>query len=133
MLSRSAKASWIEIGSSIATADSTSSRSAKASWIEISPGPAPRPSRPGRGLRRPRGLKFSELRKALIDNRRGLRRPRGLKSSDYTLSPTGLCRGLRRPRGLKYNGQEKIRWWPLSRSAKASWIEIFIKSLIYFD
>ena len=122
------------------------SRSAKASWIEIQVDCMEdykafcrglrRPRglkyrglnydhpRIGRGLRRPRGLKFSELRKALIDNRRGLRRPRGLKSSDYTLSPTGLCRGLRRPRGLKYNGQEKIRWWPLSRSAKASWIEI---------
>ena len=87
------------------------SRSAKASWIEIQ-------------------VDCMEDYKAFC---RGLRRPRGLKSSDYTLSPTGLCRGLRRPRGLKYNGQEKIRWWPLSRSAKASWIEIFIKSLIYFD
>ena len=59
MLSRSAKASWIEIGSSIATADSTSSRSAKASWIEIGGGQAPPAGGKSRGLRRPRGLKSS--------------------------------------------------------------------------
>ena len=145
--SRSAKTSWIEIRPLASQERALKSRSAKTSWIEIWVRWELELKDERRGLRRPRGLKYSLMKllhccvasrsaktswiEILVDYRygpyarsRGLRRPRGLKSAISVSGVEDKSRGLRRPRGLKYLSGNPSRCYTLSRSAKTSWIEI---------
>ena len=124
-LSRLARASWIEIFRLGPIPLVCSSRLARASWIEIFLRPRRAGMTIGRGSREPRGSKYPEppqySRRGFVEARESLVDRNGKNWVNFHAT---LCRGSREPRGSKSEKVIPVAPFGKSRLARASWIEI---------